>query len=110
MQRVITALGLLMIAASIAGTRISFHRLLDEWRKAEPRVWAGMMRPAHRAFPFSVFARSRATQHYGNMWLTYTPEWAAGRPEARKWLRRYRWSMLLFPPGFFIAMAPLLVR
>ncbi|HWS72710.1 MAG TPA: hypothetical protein VN605_11375, partial [Thermoanaerobaculia bacterium] len=76
----VSALGIVVIAGSFVGRRVSFNHLLDEWRKAEPRVWAGVMRPSRRAFPFSVFARSMATENYAKMWSSSTPEWAAGSP------------------------------
>ena len=106
----ISVLGVLVIIAAIAGNHVSERHILDEWRRAEPRAWASVMRPARRAFPFSVFARSTALEIPRKIWSTYMPEWAMDRPEARKWVRRYQWSALLIVVGFLLTIVPLLLR
>jgi hypothetical protein len=102
---VLVSLGVACVVVSIVGQHVAFRRVFRAWRVVEPRKWASVVHPTRRAFPFSSFRWSITTEVYERQWFVRTPEWARRSADARRWLRLYRFSALLFPIGFFVVVA-----
>ena len=94
------AAGLALIGAFIVLRLVAVHRIFAAWRTADRRAWSEAVRPiARRQGPFRMFAWSRVAGWYEYQWTWRTPEWVSASPRARRWLRVYRWSAVLFVGG-----------
>ena len=103
-------LGVALMLAAFTVHDVAIRRLFDCWRQAEPREWGRAVRPVRRAWPFSAFAWSHVYHWYEQRWFWSTPEWARPSTRARRLLAAIRWSSALFALGWFVILAPVVLR
>ena len=79
---IITVVGISLVITGVIAHHLVVARLFDCWHREANREWARVVKPARRAWPFSMFVWSHLYAWYERQWLWSTPEWALASPRA----------------------------
>jgi hypothetical protein len=96
------AAGVLLLAGGLAAYYRAENLLIARWRTLRPSEWNAAIRPARRAFPFSLFTRSRIVRQRTDQWRWTTAAWVRGDARARTLVRLWRGGSVMVVMGVLV--------